>query len=80
MNDSPEAVTFSWSLSTTAVAINEVKDIKPTALVELDSTIVPAKFMTAVEALLYGTEEAEGYLPLPDEIIKLYNTTMADGG
>lgn len=80
VNDSPEAVTFSWSLSTTAVAVNEVKDVKPTALVELDSTIVPAKFMTAVEALLYGTELAEGYLPLPDEIIKLYNTTMADGG
>lgn len=77
VNDSPEAVTFSWSISTTPVAVESLEGSKPTALMEFDSTIVPKVFMDALEEILYGSDTEEGYLPLPDEIIQLYNTTMA---
>ena len=80
MNDSPEAITFSWSVSTTPVAVQGHDDLKPTALVELDSTVLPKKFMDAVEAKLFGDESGDGKLLLPHEIIDLYNTTMKSGG
>ena len=65
INDSPEAITFSWELTTTPV---NVTGFKPTASVTIDSTKVDAAKMAALEAKLYGTEEAEPTLPLPDEI------------
>lgn len=66
INDSPEAITFSWELTTTPVA---VAGFKPTACVTIDSSKVkdPAK-MAALEAALYGSESEEAYLPLPDAI------------
>lgn len=76
VNDSPEAITFSWSISTDPVAITAVDGLKPTATIDIDSTLVPAAFLTALEAIMYGGESAEGYLPLPDEIIALYNSTQ----
>lgn len=74
VNESPEAITFSWTISTIPVAVTEIDNLKPTALVEIDSTQVPAEFLKKLEDILYGTENAEGYLPLPDEIIKLYKS------
>lgn len=68
INDSPEAITFSWELTTTPV---NVTGYKPTATVVIDSTKVDADKMAALEAILYGTEEAEARLPLPDEIIEV---------
>ena len=68
VNDSPEAVTFSWEITTTPVA---VAGFKPTATVTIDSTKVSEENMAKLEAALYGTEEKEAYLPLPDEIITL---------
>ena len=79
MNDSPEAITFSWSVSTTPVAIQGHDDLKPTALVELDSTALPKKFMDAVEAKLFGDEKNDGKLLLPHEIIELYKSTVGGG-
>lgn len=68
INDSPEAITFSWEVTTTPVA---VKGFKPTAILTIDSTtIAPAK-LTALEDILYGKDEAEARLPLPDEIAEL---------
>ena len=65
INDSPEAITFSWEISTTPV---NVAGFKPTACVTIDSTkIEPAK-LAQIEALLYGGDSAEAKLPLPDEI------------
>ena len=65
INDSPEAITFSWEISTTPV---NVSGFKPTACVTIDSTkIEPAK-LAQIEALLYGGEATEAKLPLPDEI------------
>jgi hypothetical protein len=68
INDSPEAITFSWEVSTTPV---NVKGHKPTACVTIDSTKVDAEKLAALEAVLYGSESEEARLPLPDELITL---------
>lgn len=75
VNDSPEAVTFSWSITTTAQTVETIEGVKPTALMEFDSTLLPADFMTALEETLYGNDTDDGRLPTPDELIELYNTT-----
>lgn len=69
INDSPEAITFSWELTTTPVAVT---GHKPTACLTIDSTKVDAEKLAALEAILYGTEEKEAYLPLPDEVATLF--------
>ena len=68
VNDSPEAITFSWELSTTPV---EVAGFEPTAHLEIDSTKVKKDKLAAFEAILYGSEEEEPRLPLPDEVATL---------
>ena len=68
VNDSPEAVTFSWEVTTTPVA---VKDFKPTACITIDSTKATKEKLTALEDILYGSESEEARLPLPDEIATL---------
>lgn len=68
INDSPEAVTFSWELSTVPVP---VKGFNPTATMVIDSTRVPAEKMTLIENKLYGTESEEPTLPLPNELLAL---------
>ena len=69
INDSPEAITFSWDVTTTPVAVT---GLKPTALLTIDSTKVDAGALTALENLLYGTAGADARLPLPDEVIALF--------
>ena len=73
VNDSPEAITFSWELSTTPV---NVTGYKPTATVVIDSTKVDAGKLKALEDLLYGTEDKEASLPMPDEIVALIGETV----
>ena len=68
INDSPEAITFSWEIKTTPV---NVTGHKPTALLTIDSTKVDKAKLTKIEEILYGTEELEARLPLPDEIIQI---------
>jgi len=68
INDSPEAITFSWEVTTTPVA---VKGFKPTAILTIDSTTIAAEKLTALEDILYGKDEAEARLPLPDEIVEI---------
>lgn len=68
INDSPEAITFSWEVSTTPV---EVGGFKPTATVTIDSTKVTADKLKSIEEALYGTESVEPKLLLPDEIIAI---------
>ena len=73
INDSPEAITFSWEVSTVPVP---VANAKPTATLELDSTKLGSAKMKAIEDVLYGRDAdaehnvtaLEGRLPLPDEI------------
>ena len=68
INDSPEAITFSWEVSTTPV---QVEGHKPTATVVIDSTKVDKDKLAALEAKLYGTESEEPTLPLPAEIMTI---------
>lgn len=68
VSDSPEAITFSWEVSTTPVTVT---GHQPTATVVINSTKVNADKLAALEAILYGSEEAEARLPLPDEIATL---------
>ena len=68
VNDSPEAITFSWEISTTAVA---VEGFKPTAILTVDSREVSEAGLAALEAALYGDETEEARLPLPDEVATL---------
>ena len=65
VNDSPEAVTFSWEVTTTPV---NVAGFKPTASVTIDSTKIEAGKLKPIEDKLYGTASEEATLPLPDEI------------
>ena len=68
INDSPEAITFSWEVSTTPV---NVAGHKPTAHLEIDSTKADPVKLAALEEILYGGAETEARLPLPDEIATL---------
>lgn len=72
VNESPEAITFSWELSTTPV---NVPGMKPTACITINSTKVDADKLKALENALYGTAEKEAYLPLPAELVTLLGTT-----
>ena len=65
INDSPEAITFSWELTTTPV---NVTNHKATANLVIDSTKVDKTKLEALEAILYGSESEAARLPLPDEI------------
>ena len=65
INDSPEAITFSWEVSTTPV---EVPGFKPTAHIEIDSTKVKPEDLAKIKAKLWGTTSEEPTLPLPSEI------------
>lgn len=68
INDNPEAITFSWELSTTPVA---VPNMKPTACITIDSTKVEPAKLKKIEDKLYGTETEEATLPTPSELAAL---------
>lgn len=65
INDSPEAITFSWEIKTTPV---NVAGLQPTASITIDSTKADKDKLAALEAILFGSEGSEARLPLPDEI------------
>ena len=69
VNDSPEALTFSWEFSTTAVA---VEGLKPTASLTIDSTKVDEAALVTLEEELYGKTGTSASLPLPDEVIAIF--------
>lgn len=73
VNESPEAVTLSWELSTVAAEI-AMDGFKPSAKITIDSTkVAPAK-LKKLEDLLYGTAGAEASLPTPDAVAALIGT------
>lgn len=84
VNDSPEAITFSWEVTTTPV---DVPGFKPTACVIIDSTKVDGEKLAALEEILYGkdpaaeggTDGTEPRLPLPAEVIGLLKDEPAAG-
>lgn len=72
INDSPEAITFSWEFKTTPV---NVTGHKPTASIVIDSTKVDAEKLAALEKILYGDDTGDGpRLPLPDEVLSTLKT------
>lgn len=68
VNDSPEGMTMSWSISTTPV---EISGKKPSATIVIDSTKADTTKLAALEKVLFGSDEADARLPLPDEIVTL---------
>lgn len=68
VNDKPEAITFSWKVTTTPVSLN---GFKPTASLTIDSTKVDADKLTVLENILYGSDGVNPRLPLPDEILSI---------
>ena len=74
VNDSPEAITFSWEVSTTPV---NVTGFKPTATLLFDSTKLSKEQMKAVETALYGDESAAPKLPTPDEFKTLIQAAVS---
>lgn len=71
VNDSPEAKTLSWEFSTTPV---NVTGYQSTSYMCIDSTKVDAEKLAALEAILYGSDDAEPRLPMPDEVLATLKT------
>lgn len=69
INDSPEAITFSWEVTTTPVAI---QGMKPSATLTINSTKVDAAKLAILENILYGTLTTDARLPLPDEVAAIF--------
>lgn len=68
VNESPEAATLSWEFSTTPVPVT---GYKPTSYICIDSTKVDAAKLKTLEETLYGSENAEATLPMPDEVFAM---------
>ena len=68
INDSPEAIAFSWEFATVPVAWSGGR---PTSLIVIDSTQVDPADLAALEAELYGDSGSDARLPLPDEVVTL---------
>lgn len=80
VNDSPEAATLSWEITTTPVPVGTVagKTYKPTASLVINSTKVDAASLSALEEILYGTAGADPRLPLPAEVISLFEGSVTE--
>lgn len=83
VNESPEAITFSWEFTTTPVAIPGTnpetgKAYKPSASMTLDSTKVNPTNLAALETILYGSVGVDPRLPLPEEVIALFAGSVTE--
>jgi hypothetical protein len=79
INDSPEAISFSWELTTTPVAVEGATGTyKSTALIVIDSTKVDAAALADLEEILYGSAGVDARLPSPSEVIALFEGTITD--
>lgn len=76
VNDSPEAMTMSWELTTTPENVGLVDGVmyKPTSIITVDSTEVTPAQMASLEAILYGDTSLEAKMPTPAEVIALFST------
>ena len=72
INDSPEAITFSWEITTTPISIT---GFKPTSVITINSVKIDPDKLAALELIMYGSDTEEPRLPLPDEVI----TILGDG-
>lgn len=72
INDSPEAITFSWEISTTPI---ECAGHKPVSTIVINSLKVDKTKLKQLEDMLYGTEDDDAHLPLPNEIVAMFGVT-----
>lgn len=75
INDSPEAITFSWTFTTSPA---DVTGLKPTALIVIDSTQVGEANLATLEEALYGTVGTDPRLPSPDEVIAMFAGSITE--
>ena len=77
INDSPEAITFSWEVTTTPIAVgvleNSLEKYKPTANITIDATKADPTKLATLKGMLYGTVSSDPYLPTPKAIYDLFN-------
>lgn len=74
INDSPDAITFSWEYTTNPVGVT---GMKATSTLVIESTKTDKKALAAIEKVLFGSAEAAARLPLPDEVISIMKAGMA---
>ncbi len=77
INDSPEAITFSWEIQTTPI---NVTGYKPTSSITINSFKADKDDLKALEDIIWGTEDAEPRLPLPDEVLQIFKSTPSVSG
>lgn len=73
INDSPEAIVFSWEISTTPALVT---GLKPTSIITIDSRTANAGALAALELILYGDVGVDPALPTPDAVIALFDGTF----
>lgn len=83
VNDSPEAITFSWEFTTTPVEIPKtIGDFKPSATLIIDTTELEGgkenTKLKALEDIIYGTASEDARLPLPEEVYQIFSNTTVD--
>lgn len=71
INDNPDAIQFSWDFKTVPVTVSAISNVKATALVVLDSTVIGSSKMTAIEDVLYGNASSSATLLMPDAIYSI---------
>jgi hypothetical protein len=75
VNDSPEAITFSWEVATTPVVVT---GYTPSSLITIDSTKVNSAALATLESFLYGTSGTDPSLPSPDAVLALFAGTITE--
>lgn len=83
VNDSPEAATFSWEVTTNPVPVPGVnpmtnKPYRPTSHLVIDSTKTSAEKIQQLEEILYGTSGAEARMPMPDEVLRMFEGSVTE--
>lgn len=73
INDSPEAIAFSWEVSSTPVTVTSISGAKPTSTVVVDSRTADSTKLRELEKMVYGDTATTSKLPTPDEIYTLFN-------
>lgn len=75
VNDSPDAITFSWEVTTTPISVDGYKAV---STITIDSLKCDADVLASLEDKLYGTEDTEPTLPLPDEVISMVTSSESE--
>lgn len=74
-NDSPEAITFSWECESVPVSCSKLSGVETTSELVVVSNEVKAANLAKLEAIIYGSEDEEARLPLPDEVYEILSAT-----